>query len=158
MPDVADTLTPEEERAHTIKGLRHLAFLLEAHPELPAPESFWNFGTPRFEIKLRGYKTAEEEETVKAKLQAIVKALRKSYFKGKIAKDYTDSQFKLTVPLSPTTELVVIADREEVCTKRVLGTRVEQQPVYETVRTGTKPVVVEDVEWDCDPILAGAAA
>lgn len=155
MPDAP---TPAEERAHMVKALRHLGFLLEAHPELPVPETFWNFGVPRFEIKLAGYKTAEEEATVKEQLQAIVKALRKSYFKGKLTKDYSGKQFKLTAPLSPTVELVVIADREEVCTKRVLGTRVVNEPVYETVQTGTKPTVVEDVEWDCDPILAGAAA
>lgn len=153
-----ETVAPAEERAHTIKGIRHLAFLLEAHSELPVPEDFWSISGHEFRIRLKSFKTTEEEATVKAKLQAIVKALRKSYFKGKITKDYSGSEFKLTVPLSPTVNLVVLAAREEVCTKRVIGTRTEIQPVYETVQTGSKPVVVEDVEWDCDPILAGAAA
>lgn len=57
----------------------------------------------------------------------------------------------------------VYADREQVCTKRVIGVRevTEEVPDPDALAAVPKVTVtrtVEDVEWDCLPLLAEATA
>ena len=45
--------------------------------------------------------------------------------------------------------------QSQVCTRRVVGTRVVQRQIPASFQT--RDVEVEDVEWDCEPILRGHA-
>ena len=50
----------------------------------------------------------------------------------------------------------ISADREEVCTRRVVGSREVTRtiPAAPAVEEYVVTEIVEDVEWDCEPIMA----
>lgn len=139
-----------EERKGFVKALRRLSSLMERNPELPDITGYWDYGDKEFVISLDSYRMGDEE-AVRERMQEIVRVLRRSF--SQVEKDYSGSYFELKVPLSETHVLVVRCDREEVCERRVVGTRLETVPKYETVQRGTETKLVEDVEWDCEPIL-----
>jgi hypothetical protein len=91
----------------------------------------------------------------KATAAAIVKAVG-----GRWNKWDGDNTLYLSQRLPGGIELTIACDKGQTCTRRVVATRtvervvpaVEAQPEHTVVET------VEDVEWDCGPILAGAAS
>lgn len=114
---------PNDERAQLIQGLRDLADFLEARPDLPAPAA------PRFDIWAKS----------RAEFTAYVRQL------GKSTKHATDPYMWFRREFGPVA-LDVVAHREKVCTKRVVG--VEEVP-ERTIPAHTREIV----EWDCGPIL-----
>lgn len=156
MTDVTE-LTPEELRKATVKAYKHLGFLLDLHPDLPAPDDIWNFNDHyEFKVKLSSYTDLEGEEKMKEKMAKIARALRKSYFR--VEKDMSGNSFSLTVPLGDVWKLVISCDKAEVCERRVVGTRTVSKPISEYVTVGHEDVEEEIVEWDCsEPLLAATS-
>ena len=128
------------DRHEYIEGLRQLAALLEANPEIPLP-----YEGDLAEITIF---CASKEE-----LAAITRAFPGP--KDKRAEDYNSYGFALTGKLAGLAWEARV-DRDEVCTARVVGTKTVTQrrpSAYEEVE-----VEVEEIEWDCHPILIGTAA
>ncbi|MEV0968475.1 hypothetical protein [Microtetraspora glauca] len=134
------------DRAEYIKGLRALADILEAHPELPLPyegdDASLNF--------IEG--NAEEERRGAAVFARVMP--------GTVRKEPRGEYFDLFAEIHGV-RVQWIARRENVCERVVTGTReVEiEEPDPDALAAVPKvkrTVVVEDVEWQCHPILAGA--
>lgn len=137
-----------DRRAEYIAGLRQLADLLEAHPELSMPSSGSWSSDP---IGIAEFGTGQRERIAKwARL-----------LPGKKSKELGGTSGEILRMLGRLRGLhiKVICDRDEVCERRVLGTRevTEEVPDPEAlaaVPTVTRTTVVEDVEWVCRPLLA----
>lgn len=127
---MADTTDTTDERHTYIAGLRALATFLEAHPDLPCP--------PVAASHMIYIETKDE----------LARLARTPGVKWE--KDFgSDSYFslKLRFPGGAVYELYV--EREKICRKEVIGTRLEP---------ATPERVVEDYRWICDePLLAGGA-
>lgn len=113
------------KRAEYVKGLRALADILDAHPELPLPYD--------------GNSTA---------LDWI-----------EVAADDGAGQFYLTFQLHGLA-LRVITTRAQMCERVVTGRREVEIEELDPVALAALPKikrteVVEDVEWQCRPVLAG---
>ena len=118
------------------QSLRQIADFYDKHPEVPLPDAF------RFAIY-----TVDEPEDI----APIAKAFGSSF------KSYDDNYFKLTKRFG-VIDLQVVALRDKVCTKRVVGTKkvIVKTPVVNDLPISyiEKEVEQEIVEWDCgDSIL-----
>ncbi|MFD9949996.1 hypothetical protein ACFWYW_28440 [Nonomuraea sp. NPDC059023] len=138
----------EAERAAYTAGLRALADILDANPDLPLP--YDGDGKPLSFI---------EGIAAESRRGAAVFA---RVMPGPVEKSGTDSQFYLKAKLHGL-RVKWIATREEMCERIVVGTReVEiEEPDPEAVAALPKVKrveVVEDVEWKCRPVLAGEVA
>lgn len=132
------------DRTAFTTGLRALADALDADPELPLP----------FEGSLNQLSvftdTVEELAAWRRLLGTVDKTVRDSGAYG----------FQITGALHGL-GLRVFADRQQVCTRVVTGTRevtetVPDPEVLATVPTVEVTRVEEIVEWDCHPLLAAA--
>lgn len=115
----------------TISSLRALAAWREAHPEVPV----WRSSTGSWLVDSEAKAALTPAEIVRAVADgAPIGSITKSAGRG-VAEDimFIDRDFGHGVSVR------YLADREQVCTRRVVGTE-----------------TVEIVEWDCEPILAGA--
>jgi hypothetical protein len=138
------TDSTETVRAEYIAGLRVLADLLEARPEIPAP---YHGRSTELAIFTSG----------KDELVAAARA-----FPGKLDKTYDDNSSAFGFELHGRLRglrVVIYGDRNEVCRRVVTGTR----EVTKTVPAPDAPMVevtetVEDVEWVCEPLLAEASS
>lgn len=144
-------------RANRIAGLRALATLLEENPSLELPT-----GITTFNVSLVSYSTAtpEKEAAIKDSLAAAAKTLAKAGLK--VEKEYTDSFLTVSAELAPDVTYEVYADREVVCTKKVVGTKTVLKPIMSEpmhqYQTGTEEVEEEIVEWECEPLLGTVKA
>lgn len=139
-----------DDRATYIDGLRKLADALEEHPEVPLPTTgtrqamSWNLW----------------DDDAREQLAAVAKAIPCAWAKS--ARDgYGDgpAYFDMTGFLGGL-ELKLTAFREAVCTRVVTGTREVTETVKDPGALAAVPEIevtrtVEDVEWQCHPILAG---
>jgi len=140
------TEAQQEARAGYIAGLRRIADALESDPLLLLPYDG----------------TGSEFSVFTDSRDELVRWAR--VLDGKRDKEVTDSDhyaFKLHGVVG-SLRVLVYAPRDEVCTRRVVGTRevTEEVPDPEAlaaVPTVTVTKTVEDVEWDCGPILAAHA-
>jgi hypothetical protein len=134
------------DRARYIDGLRVLAAALEEHPEIPLPTDgtilplsfvFLHDGDPR------------------AAMAAAARALPCSWRK-RVSGDETVSYFKLAGQVAGL-QVELTAYRDAVCRKVVTGTRevTEEVPDPDAPKI-TRTRTVEDVEWDCGPVLGKA--
>lgn len=76
-----------------------------------------------------------------------------------VAKEYGDKYAKVTATFSPAVSVQLQTDREEVCTRVVVGTETVTKKVKDPVALELVPEVevseeVEVVEWRCAPLLA----
>lgn len=99
------------------------------------------------------YETVRNTEQILAYLKKVVKFARDSGYK--ITKDYDrDFTVEVTIPADErkgTKDIVIryYCDRETVCTKKVVGTKVVPATTY--------PERIEEiVEWDCEKIALTA--
>lgn len=140
-----------DRRAEYVKGLRALAELLAVHPDLSVPHGLgtaftWNVWPSQF------------GDDVPAEVARIRQVVGGQWAKNDPAdgeNGYDASYFTLSRPLYGIT-LRICSYREAVCERVVTGTRevVEDVPVAFEKRTKT----VEDVRWDCKPLLAEVTA
>lgn len=138
-----------DPRAEYTKGLRALANILDAHPELPLP--YDGNGT-----ELNWIELGDEARRGAAVFARVMP--------GTVAKSVSDTagQFYLTFKLHGLS-LKWIATRAQMCERVVIGRReVEiEEPDPEALALVPKikrTEVVEDVEWQCHPILAAEQA
>ena len=113
-------------------SLRLIADWFESHPEVKPPHD-------AHEIVLYNVHTRAEMETVARNM-------------GSCEKEYTEGFFKLKKQIGAI-ELRAVASRDQVCKKRIVGTRiVPEQVISEHVE--------ELVEWECfdKPLLAPPSA
>lgn len=146
--------TPEEiarhkaakERHEYIAGLRMLADLLQSHPELELPYT----GRSKYEplsVNLIG------DEGQRAQMAAWARALPGKKDKAAVS----DTYFRIDGALRGL-GIRVLANRAEVCEKRVIGTQevTEEIPDPEAVAALPKKTVTrteEIVEWVCGSVL-----
>ncbi len=141
------SITDTDRRTAYIAGLRQLAELLETHPDIPTPYT-GGAGTPLSIF-------CDDKEQIAALARA---------FPGRMDKRVDESSptygFELHGSLAGL-KIVAYVHRYEVCTRVVTGTREVTTsvpdpsvvvPMVEVTET------VEDVEWKCEPLLAGASA
>lgn len=132
-----------DERAEYTAGLRALADLLDASPRLRLPYS--GIASPLLVMTMSGGDQRRECADWVRVLQDGQKSVRGDAF---------DVQGRLRG-----LHICVIANRDKVCTRRVVGT----EQVTRTVPDPAAPPVevtetVERVEWDCQPLLRPVSA
>jgi hypothetical protein len=128
------------ERIAYISGLRHLANALESNPEIQAPAA----GTNKYnQLYFWFYGTTAKQDIVKT-----AKALGLKSYK----KDFTNDNFRIEAELDGLF-VSLIAYRKDVCIARVVGKKIVKQQV--AVDYEEKLVEVDDVVWECPPLLAG---
>lgn len=117
-------LTPQQE---FIEGLRELAAWYENHPNAPVPNSY------AMDMTVTNF-TAKPEE-----IRAI----------GKGVKDYDDVWFRYIVT-GERFKLQFLEYRSQVCTKKVVGTKLVPEQVIEACEAQVIPAHEEEVfEWEC---------
>lgn len=136
------TDTTTTKRADYIAGLRQLADALDADPDLPLP---WD-GTAVSRLSVF--------TATRAECAAWARVL--GHAEKEISDDYYG--FKLTGQVSGV-QVLVYAPRAEVCTRRVVGTRevtkeIPDPDALAAVPTVTVTETVEDIAWDCHPLLS----
>lgn len=142
--------TENDTRTEYIQGLRQLADILDANPDLPLPYAMGTdgeFDSDRATFYLHS----------KADMVTFARC-----FPGPLSKEVDDRSehygFSLKGSLRGLHLLASVA-RSEVCTRRVVATRevevTKPDPdAVAAVPTITVTETVEDVEWDCLPLLA----
>ena len=138
MSNATDDLTAERAAA-----LHEAAEHLLAHPGLPAPY-ITSSGNGRGQVSYQLSITAKDEQRDAAR--RIIRTIGGEWKKWSGSQDF---YFQAT---SGRLDLLVQADREQVCVRRVVGTTQVTLPAVEA-----RPERVEThdvVEWDCSPILA----
>lgn len=144
------------DRAGYIAGLRALADALEQQPDLPLPDAPGpREGQSHVAWYLFGSGAGLGYEQQKVQAAAIVRALP-----GRFDKVENDTLFRFRGKLGAL-PIEVIVDRPAVCERVVTGTRevVREVPDPEAlaaVPTTTVTETVEDVRWECRPLLAPA--
>ena len=121
--------TEQDRRAAYTAGLRQLADILDAHPEVPLPYE----GTGKSLGKRISFYYLGDKDP-----RAALAAARRAFGVPMEKNDSIDSSFSLTGSLAGL-HFALTAEREAVCERVVVGTR---------------EVEVEDVEWRCTPLLA----
>lgn len=130
------------DRTAYIKGLRALADALEANPDLILP---WEGSKTDLSVFTE---TVDQLTHYRRLLGKVDKTVRDAGVYG----------FQITGALEGLS-LRVYGDREQVCTRRVIGTREVTKTVPDPDALAAVPTVevietVEEVEWDCHPLLA----
>jgi hypothetical protein len=128
---------------------RSLLDFLEAHPELMPPHST---------IDLYAGVWAHDHDDVLAFMGDAARAMAPC---DKLADETTGGDFHLVKEFGAHS-LTLYTKRENVCTKRVVGTTVEEveeydadaQAIIDSLPKTTKMVEVEKVEWECPSLLA----
>jgi hypothetical protein len=136
------TTEKPETRTAYIDGLRTLASVLELHPDLPLP---YEGNDSPFTIHfLHG---ADPRGAMAAAARMIP---------CKWAKTSDDNYFDLRGELAGL-KIKLTAFRDAVCTRIVTGTReVTEEVTDPDAPKVTVTHIIEDVEWDCGPLLAGS--
>jgi len=141
-----------DDRAEYVRGLRALADVLEQHPEVPLP---YQGSSPFYgRLSFSDFLTSEDP---RADMAAARRALGVSMEKVDRG-EYFDLHGNLHGLY-----FTLVAFRKDVCERVVTGTREvvveEPDPVALAALPRVKRVeVVEDVEWQCHPILASEQA
>lgn len=137
--------TEATQRAAYTKGLRALADILDARPDLPLP----------YDGNSTAIDWIEVDDNARGVAAAFVRAMP-----GRVDKSVSDAagQFYLTFRLHGL-RLRLISTRTQMCERVVTGTRTVEfeEPDPEALAALPKikrTEVVEDVEWQCHPILA----
>lgn len=138
-------MTGTNVRSGYTAGLRALADLLDAHPEIPLP-----YTGSKHSGLLWILQSEDDQRPILRKLARLLPGL--------IEKGYRGTDFDLKGSLDGL-HLHVIADRDSVCERVVTGTREVTREVPDPVALAAVPTTVvtetvEDVEWRCAPLLS----
>jgi hypothetical protein len=137
----------EDEVVDFVAGLHDVAAFLARNPEVCDRVS-----PVRFYVAVYDY----EDAPAKQKMQEYARLL------APCEKHYEGRDFELRKSFGPHT-LTVYTNRENVCTKRIVGTKqverttytVEQQQIRDAMPTVTVYEDEDIVEWECPPSLLG---
>lgn len=143
---MATTEPTVDPRAAYTAGLRALADLLDAHPDLPLPYE------GRLSPVQLGFHGLEDPAAALAAAARLIPGAKR--------KGYDDNYFRLVGRLHGL-QVELWAMREQVCERVIVGTEVREieEPDPEAVAALPKvkrTEVVEQVEWRCHPLLADA--
>lgn len=119
-----------------VKDLRKLADLYEKHPEMEAPY----LGTQYAFVRDR------------AALIATAKEL--AYLKPK--KSYGGDYFMLEIPIGPNVTLAYAIDRQKICERIQVGTKIVEVAAQPAIEAHTKEV--PQYEWKCTEALLSSEA
>ena len=139
--DILATVEKLQERADYVAGLRALADLLAENTLLPKPTS------------MPLYVYVDTKDEILTYLAAMTGPVKKEY------EDRDDYGFSIKGHILGVKVEVTIRSRSTVCERIVLGTRevTEEIPDPEAlaaVPTITVTKTVEDIRWECVPLLA----
>lgn len=138
----APTLTPAEKREATIAAHRHVASLLETHPDLPMPFVRSN-GTIWW--TLYSWDCPDGE----AAMVALIRRTIGGRWDKREQNTYGSDEMVFSRP-----GYEIKVKREAVCTRRVVDTKTVVKPA---INLPERTETVEIVEWDCAPILEAAS-
>lgn len=144
-PTAMTTTTGFDEIDATIASLHALAAWRTAHPEVPV----WRSSTGAWLVDSQAKRNLSPAEIARAVADgAPISTITKSAGSG-VAEGimFIDRDFGHGVSVR------YLADRDQVCTRRVVGTETVEVPDPDA------PLVTieqEIVEWDCAPILAAS--
>lgn len=149
-----------DTRSDYTAGLRALADLLDANPHVPLPYSGSKV-SPLSIMHLGGY-DEESRSAERAAFAATVQTFPGQRDKRAWAADAGTSYFEVNAQIQGL-HVRVTAFRDTVCERRVIGTREVTREVHDPEALAAVPTVtvtetVEDVEWECRPLLKDAAA
>lgn len=139
----------DAERAKYIDGLRILAAVLEQHPGIPLPRT----GDAAEPVRFSFLNGDEPRQVLAAAARAIPCTWRKEATDAD-ERGRWPGYFDLYGQLGGL-HLKLRAERDVVCTRRVVGT--EDREVDEVVTPAVTRTVVRPVEvvaWECDPLMA----
>jgi hypothetical protein len=144
-----DRALPNSERQAA--ALRATLWFFDQHPQLPEQPYVIVHGTPLSAGKadLSWFFTHDEDGLEKA--IATRRAIG-----GRWTKDTGSDviyMHQTRASAGGVLALTIAVDREQACTRRVVGTREVEVPAQPATPATTR--TVEDVEWDCHPLLAG---
>lgn len=142
------TLTEQEQRAAYTAGLRQLADILDAHPEVPLP---YQGSDPEYSRMSFHFLSAENP---RAEMAATRRALGVPMEKDGDRGEYFDLHGNLAGLY-----FTLTAFRKDVCERVVVATREVEVEEADPEAVAALPkvkrtVTIEDVEWRCSPILA----
>jgi hypothetical protein len=137
------TATNDDPRAEYIAGLRALADVLEANPDIDPPGNQMTWVTSWL-------------VDPKAETRKIIRAIGGKWDKRGGGTDGSIMVFESRISGLP---VEILCQREQVCERVVVGTR----QVTKTVPAPDAPMVevtetVEDIRWECHPLLAESGA
>lgn len=132
-----------DERAEYIAGMRALADVLERTPDIPLPQS----GTGQ---SITWVVTIESDQ--KAATAGIIRAVGGSWSKRPGG---TDGHLLIPSTYIRGLFVEIIADREAVCVRKVVGTETVTKQIPVTFEEQT--VEQDIVEWDCGSLMAGVS-
>lgn len=134
-----------------VQGLGAAMLLLDKlPPDLPTPTVF-HFGS-RCQVEITWLLSLPVvSNDQRGDLRRIMKAVG-----GTWDKSLTDGDAFRLRQVRDGIVLGINCDRPVVCTRRVVGTREVERviPAQPAIEEHTVTETVEDVEWDCEPILA----
>ena len=140
---------PADDRTEYIKGLRLLADLLAANPDLPLP--YHGTSTGLLWIKTHGDNSDDVRNTARLFARLIP---------GAISKHVRDDVLDLDGSIAGL-RVALITARDAMCERVVTGTRevtIEATPAMPaTEAQPERTETVEDFEWICGSLLADAA-
>ncbi len=145
------------DTATTSESLRNLADFLDANPDIAEK------ALRHAQIKLLvSYSEWGENAAEKARASLAAFARAGKAAGAEVSKTYDDTYGNVLLRFGPV-EIEGYAAREQVCIKRVVGTREVTKTVPDPDALAAVPTVevtetVEDVEWDCLPLLAETPA
>lgn len=144
------TETSSTNTDHTlVEKLRAAADLIAAHPDLPDPCIFgYRNGAVDVTWQLMNNEATKGDQ--RAAAQQILRAIG-----GKWDKEPWGDRFDFAQDYRGL-KLQIYTHREQVCTRRVVGTETVTIPAVEAKPERTE--VVDVVEWDCEPVLTEAAS
>lgn len=148
MNDTDLTVTDEQRfAADMADGLRNLADAVDAHPELAA--------SLRYNVSDGNLSVYPKD---RGQLVTLVRVLKSAG--AAITKEASDQHFRTYCNFGPV-RVRLVAAREEVCERVVIGTKEVTTQVPDPAKLAEVPLVdmtetVETVEWVCHPLLADA--
>lgn len=131
-----------------VDRLRVATDLIAAHPNLPTPCVF-AYSSGHVEVTWQ-LMNGDVRNDQKSAAQQIIRAIG-----GEWRKNPWDDRFDFEQDYNGVA-LQIFTNRDQVCTRRVIGTETVTVPAVEARPERTE--VREIVEWDCTPVLAEAAA
>lgn len=142
-------MTDTERRTAYIDGLRQLAAILEANADVPIP---FEGGTHEFTVFAKG-------DAAKHVMRAFARAFPGEKRKSEWSHN-GNHELWLCATLAGIT-VVCRADRERVCTRRVVGTKQVMRTIPARPALPEEPEhivteTVEEIAWDCEPLLREA--
>jgi len=149
-------MSTEDKRQAFIDGLHQIADFLAEHPEVPLPylgnSVTLGINTPSLPIYL-----VAKDGTQRDAIATIARAMGKA---EKLTDGDPGARFYVWRKFAGIA-LVASADRDEVCERVVTGTREVTREVPDPEALAAVPKVtvteiVEDVTWECGPLLKAA--